>query len=209
MPAILSAKNVIYMKKLRYPSVEIEEGSATFICGASGSGKSTLLRLFNGSISPDEGEIFYGGKNILAYEPVKLRREVLLASQEVFLFDKTIAENFAEFYSYRGEKPPEEEKIKELLELCRVPFEPGASCVNMSGGEKQRVYLALCLSFSPRVLMLDEPTSALDAATGKVVIGGIKNYCKERGITLVAVSHDADLTDFAADSVINLERRDT
>lgn len=88
------------------------------------------------------------------------------------------------------------------LDLCSVPFSLDSDCTNMSGGERQRVYIAIFLSFKPKVLMLDEPTSALDKETGIKVIDNILTYCKKNEITVVAVSHDGDIIDKFADHII-------
>ena len=65
----------------------------------------------------------------------------------------------------------------------------------MSGGERQRVYIGIFLSFNPKVLMLDEPTSALDDENSEIVIKNVLDYCKDQGITVIVVSHDKQLTD--------------
>ena len=99
-------KNIIY-----YPDIEIPKGSATFICGESGCGKSTLLKLLSGIASADDGEILYADKRITEYNPVMLRRDVLLCGQSAFLFDGSVQDNFAEYYKYRDLPPPDPEEI--------------------------------------------------------------------------------------------------
>lgn len=91
-----------------------------------------------------------------------------------------------------------------FLALCQVPFTPDDLCDNMSGGEKQRVFLAICLSFLPKVLMLDEPTSALDARTADALMGAVKAHCHTQGVTLLVVSHDPTLAQRYADAQIYL-----
>lgn len=205
MQPILSAENVKYLDILSYPPINIAPNTATFITGESGSGKSTLLRLFNATLSPSAGVIKYNGQSIEDMDTVDLRRQVLLVGQSVFLFDKTIAENFAEYYKYRGQAPPSEETMLKCLSTCRADFALSASCTTLSGGERQRVYTAIFLSFAPRVLMLDEPTSALDTENAAAVLGNIKKHCKETGTTLVVVSHDNALTQQFAEETIFLK----
>src|SRR5690554_7870960 len=86
---------------LEYPRMEITSGSTTFIQGASGAGKSTLLKLLNASLSPEEGRIFYQGKDIREMDTIELRKEVILIGQNVYLFDESIRENFRMYYEYR------------------------------------------------------------------------------------------------------------
>lgn len=207
MPSILSAQGVRFLNLIDYPAIALTEGEQVFLCGESGCGKSTLLRLFNGTVSPSAGELCYQGKSLEDWEPVQLRREVMLASQTAFLFDGTIAENFRAFYSYREEQALSAEEMQKFLTLCCAPFAPDARCETLSGGEKQRVFLAVCLSFRPRVLMLDEPTSALDSATADHLLQNICGFCREQGMTLLAVSHDAALAKRYADRIITLEKK--
>ncbi|MHB1314337.1 MAG: ABC transporter ATP-binding protein [Christensenellales bacterium] len=208
MPAVLSVESVCFKNIIDYPDLAIEEGKATFLTGESGSGKSTLLRLFNGTVSPSAGTVFYRGKNVAQLDTVALRREVLLAGQSVFLFDRTIRENFKEFYGYRGLSAPGDEEIETCLSLCLANFPLDTVCTTMSGGERHRVYIAICLSLMPKVLMLDEPTAALDAQNAAALLRSVTSFCRSHGMTLLVVSHDAALSREFADNVIVLDRRD-
>lgn len=199
---IFLLKDVKFKNIIHYPDIQISENSITFICGESGCGKSTLLKLLNGVISADEGEILYVGKSITLYDPIMLRREVLLCGQSAFLFDGSIEENFARYYQYRDLSYENEEEAKNYLKICAAEFPLDFSCTTMSGGEKQRVFTAICLSFQPRVLLLDEPTSALDDATADMMMENIKYYCKKEEITLIVVSHNKELARKYADDVI-------
>jgi len=202
--ALFNVKNVVFKDIIKYPEIEISGGLATFIRGESGSGKSTLLKLLNGVISLDEGEITYAGKNIEEYQPIALRREVLLVSQSVYLFDGPIRDNFRKFYDYRDLLPISEEAMKSYLDICCLNLPLESACGVLSGGEKQRVFLAISISYRPKVLMLDEPTSALDDKTADELLKNVKSYCKESGITLIVVSHNSAIADKYADHVINL-----
>ncbi|MDR0273416.1 MAG: ABC transporter ATP-binding protein [Clostridiales bacterium] len=197
-------KNVNFKNIVQYPSFKIPSALTTFICGESGKGKSTLLKLLNGVISPTSGEIFYLGKSLEEYDPILLRREVLLVSQSVFLFDMSVKENFNEFYSYRNADVLDEDKIRRFLEICAINLPLDSKCHVLSGGERQRVFIAINLSFMPNVLMMDEPTSALDDKNAYVLIENVKAYCKQNGITLLVVSHDAAIAEKFADNKIIL-----
>lgn len=199
MTPILAARGVEFRGMLRYPDLEVAPDGATFLTGPSGCGKSTLLKLFNGVLSPSTGTIFYCGRDVAALDAVALRREVLLAGQSAFLFPGSIEENVRLYYEFRDEMPPSAEVMAHSLALCQVPFLPDARCDKMSGGERQRVFLALCLSFRPRVLLLDEPTSALDETTADRLLTAVKAHCGEEGVTLVVVSHDEALVRRHAD----------
>lgn len=201
---ILETKDLVFNKLIYYKDIKIEKNKATFIVGKSGTGKSTLLKLFNGTLSPSSGSINYLGKDINEIDTILLRQELLLVSQSLYLFDSSIKENFKQYYSYRDMTPPTDDEIKYFLDLCSVPFSIDSDCTIMSGGERQRVYIAIFLSLKPKVLMLDEPTSALDKQTSTIVMKNILDYCKENKITVVAVSHDANLTEKFAENIITI-----
>jgi putative ABC transport system ATP-binding protein len=205
---ILRTKNLSFNKMIDYKDIQIEKNKATFIVGKSGTGKSTLLRLFNGTLSPSNGSIYYSEKDISEIDTILLRQELLLISQTVYLFDTSIKENFKQYYGYRELGQPSDDEMKYFLDLCSVPFSLDSDCTIMSGGERQRVYIAIFLSFKPKVLMLDEPTSALDKQTGNEVIKNILDYCKNNEITVVAVSHDGNLTDKFAENIITIGGED-
>jgi putative ABC transport system ATP-binding protein len=202
--SLFSLKDVTFKGIIRYPDIEIPKSLATFICGESGSGKSTLLKLLCGIASPESGEIFYNGKPIKDYDPIMLRREVLLCGQSAFLFDGTVEENFAQYYKYRDLPSLDQGHVKKYLKICAADFPLNALCDTMSGGERQRVFIAICLSLYPKVLLLDEPTSALDDATANAVLTNIKTFCRENDITPVVISHSKSLVQSYADYTITL-----
>lgn len=200
-----SLEDVQYKDILSYPKVEIAKAKTTFLIGQSGSGKSTLLKLLNNTYSATNGSLLYNNMPIESFDPIDLRREIVLVSQTLFLFDSTIKENFHEFYKYRDLDVPTDEKINEFLQLCCANFPLDTSCSTMSGGERQRVYIAIYLSLSPKVLLLDEPTSALDEETSNALMENITNHVKENNLTMVIVSHNSELAERYADDTIHLE----
>jgi putative ABC transport system ATP-binding protein len=202
---VFETQQLIFNNSIHYPDIKILENRTTFVTGKSGSGKTTLLRLFNGTVSPSSGEIRYFGKNINDMDFISLRKEVLLVSQSVFLFDASIKENFRQFYEYRDKPVPFDDAITDFLNICCIPFSLDKDCSVMSGGERQRIFTAIYLSLLPKVLMLDEPTSALDITNSSNVISNILGFCKEKNITSVIVSHDNKITDEFADDIVNIE----
>lgn len=200
----ISTSNLAY-GRIAYHDLEIEEGCATFVSGPSGCGKSTLLRLFNKTISPTQGCVLLRGEDMAGLDSVALRRQVLLAGQSVFLFDGSVGENFALFSEARDAETPSAQDQTTFLRLCCANFPLDAPCQHLSGGERQRVFLAVCLSFMPKVLLLDEPTSALDQKTAEQLMSQVLAFCRERGTTVVAVSHDPALAARHADRLINLQ----
>lgn len=202
---ILTTSNLKFLD-IEYNDISIPENKVTFIVGASGTGKSSLLKLFNQTRSQDSGSIFYNNQNIDKIDTISLRKDILLISQSVFLFDDTIKGNFEKFYEYRGEKLISEDEIRRFLNICCIDFSLDESCVTMSGGERQRIYTAILMSFKPKILMLDEPTSALDSTNSINMLSNIISFCRFHKITLIIVSHDNELTKKFADNIITLEK---
>lgn len=199
---ILRFENVKFIKE--YDDFSIDKNEVVFVVGKSGSGKSTLLKLINNTLQMKSGRIFYKDENILNIKPVELRRNIIMTSQENFLFDMTIRENFHEFYKLRDLEELTDEEITKFLKITNFDVDLNLNVEKLSGGEKQRVFLAIALSLNPEVLLLDEPTSALDNKTAFDMMKNIVDYCKHNDITLVVVSHARQLVDEFADKIIDL-----
>ncbi|MDU7330857.1 MAG: ABC transporter ATP-binding protein [Finegoldia magna] len=199
---ILRFENVKFIKE--YDDFSIDKNEVVFVVGKSGSGKSTLLKLINNTLQMKSGRIFYKDENILNIKPVELRKNIIMTSQENFLFDMTIRENFHEFYKLRDLEELTDEEITKFLKITNFDVDLNLNVDKLSGGEKQRVFLAIALSLDPEVLLLDEPTSALDNKTAFDMMKNIVNYCKHNDITLVVVSHARQLIDEFADKIIDL-----
>lgn len=201
---IISGKGVKILNSITYPDFHIPEKTITFISGNSGCGKSSLLRVCNGTTEIDSGVVLYKGRDILEHDILQLRRQILLVDQSPFFFEGSIYDNFVEYYTYRELPCPKEEEISFYLDLCKIPIPLDSICDALSGGEKQRVFIALFLSFNPSVLMLDEPTAALDGPTAIELLDNIISFCKSKNITLIVVSHDPSLVKAYAEYVIPL-----
>lgn len=189
---------------LHYPALQVEEGAFVFVTGRSGAGKSTYLRLLNGSIPAEPGCIFYRGLPLEEYHILSYRRQMLLVPQEVYLAPGSILDNFHFYYDARRQQRIEEERAAEFLRLCCLDFPLDAACDTMSGGERQRVFLAIFLSLATDVVLLDEPTAALDEATAQQVLGNIKAHCSQQGLTALCVCHSPKLVEAFADQVMVL-----
>ena len=207
MRPIISITDLKFQNILGYPQIQILPGKITFLSGESGCGKSTLLKLLNGTLTPSGGTIEYDGNNISDIDTIRLRSEVLLASQEVYLFDGTIKENFEQYYNFRDTSCIEEESMQKFLLLCCADFPLDTKCELMSGGERQRIFIAINLSFMPKVLLLDEPTAALDDTTAIRLFAQLKDFCLLKGMTLIIVCHNEKLVEKFADHRIVLEKK--
>lgn len=203
---LFESKNLIYKNILTYNSIEIRKNKVNFIIGESGSGKSSLLKFLNLSQSATSGDLFYNGKPIESYEPIQLRQDVSLVSQEPYLFNESIYDNFKRFYSLRKTPMPDEEFLKYITNLCLVNVPLDQNALTLSGGERQRVYISIFLSFIPKVILLDEPTSALDEKNSHLMMENIINFCKEKNIDIVIVSHDKNIVDEFSENIVTIRK---
>ncbi len=201
---MLKTKKLVFKDFIFYDNIHILKSKVNFITGNSGCGKSTLLKLFNRTENFSSGEILYKDQSITEIDSIELRKEVKLISQTTFLFSGTIKENFNLFYNYCECPSLSDEQMKYFLNLTVANFSLDTPCDNLSGGEKQRVYIAICLSMKAETIMLDEPTSALDYSLSVKVLENIVSYAKENHLTLIIISHDSKLTEMFAENIVNL-----
>ncbi|MBE2896908.1 ABC transporter ATP-binding protein [Pasteurellaceae bacterium HPA106] len=209
MDALIRLDNVCYSAQtcLRYPNICIEQGKTTFLQGPSGAGKSTLFKLLNATLTPYSGTIFYQGQDIATLDTITLRREILLVNQRLYLFARSIRDNFNLFYHYLDKIPLSDDEIKPYLALTQaLDFGLDNDCSHLSGGEQQRVFLAIALSLKPKLIMLDEPTSALDERLAKRVMGDILAFCQQEIITPLIISHDDNIVQHFAQNIIAIHK---
>lgn len=204
MCLIRSTAGLQFLNLIRYPEIKLEEDCFSFIVGKSGCGKSTYLKILNRTIIPSEGAIYYAGDKIQELPILPYRKNVLLVPQEVFLFDGTIRDNFNDYCDAREKGRLTDEEMLNFLQICCANLALNSDCKMLSGGEKQRVFLAIFLSCIPKVLLLDEPTSAMDEKTSFELLYNIKQFCKQKHITVVCVCHNNDLIQTYSDLTIRL-----
>ncbi len=207
MVIIKSDNNIWFKDIIKYPTIEILENTMTFITGKSGCGKSSYLKMLNATEPPTGGNIYYKQTDIKTLDIIGYRKNVALVTQQPFLFEGTVLDNFESFYLMRKQDVPDIQTIKSFLKLCAIEMPLETVCDTLSVGEKQRLFLALFLSFEPKVLLLDEPTAALDYRTAVEVFSNIKEWIKRKNITVVVVCHSKKLTDEFSDNTIQLERK--
>ena len=176
----------------------VSSGDVTCIIGASGSGKSTLIQHLNGLLKPTEGQILLGGRDIWA-EPKKIRQvrfRVGLVFQypEYQLFEETVYKDVAFGPSNQGKTGDElDHCVREAARLVGIRDDQmDKSPFELSGGQKRRVALAGVLAMEPEVLILDEPTAGLDPAGRENLMANIRDYHRNKGSTVVLVSHSMD-----------------
>nr|WP_294492079.1 ABC transporter ATP-binding protein [uncultured Mediterraneibacter sp.] len=184
-------------------SFEIGKGEFCAIVGTSGSGKSTLLNMMAGLEKPTKGEIIVNGSHIEAMkedELVRFRREnVGFIFQSFHLLGTMNAvENVALPLTFRGEPPKERlKKADRMLSLVGLKGHKNHMPNQMSGGQQQRVGVARALVSAPAIIYADEPTGNLDSHTSEEVMRLMRKVVREQGMTLVMVTHDNHLAEYA------------
>ena len=204
---MIELKNVtkIYGKKknqftaLKNVSLNIPTGASVAILGKSGSGKSTLMHAISGLDKPQKGQVIIDGQDILQ-----------LKSKHVDEFRaKKIGFIFQSFFVQGNESVIDNVSLP--LEIARLPRKKRAHKINaalkavdlydkrknrakdLSGGQKQRLAIARAIVGDPQIIFADEPTGNLDSETGAKVEELLFDYNKQKGVTLIVVTHDADL----------------
>ena len=179
-------------------SFDVYEGEFLGVIGHTGSGKSTLIQHLNGLLKPTEGQILLGGRDIWA-EPKKIRQvrfRVGLVFQypEYQLFEETVYKDVAFGPSNQGKTGDElDHCVREAARLVGIRDDQmDKSPFELSGGQKRRVALAGVLAMEPEVLILDEPTAGLDPAGRENLMANIRDYHRNKGSTVVLVSHSMD-----------------
>ncbi|WP_235017148.1 ABC transporter ATP-binding protein [Tistlia consotensis] len=170
--------------------VVFEEGSFTTLLGPSGCGKTTILRMIAGLEAPSAGDILIGGRRINDL-PIH-KRNLGLVFQNYALFPhKTIGQNIAFGLKYRGvPKAEARDKVRQALEIVRLPGVEDRYPTQLSGGQQQRIALARAIVIEPDVLLLDEPLSALDANLREEMRVELKSIQHRIGVTSIFVTHD-------------------
>jgi putative spermidine/putrescine transport system ATP-binding protein len=173
-------------------SLEIYDGEFFSMLGPSGSGKTTCLRLIAGFEQPSSGKISLHGRDVVGVPPYD--RDVNTVFQDYALFPHmTVGDNVAYGLMIKKvPKPERERRVKEALEMVRLPQMVNRKPSQLSGGQRQRVALARALINRPGVLLLDEPLGALDLKLRQEMQIELKAIQQQVGITFIYVTHDQE-----------------
>ena len=179
-------------------SFRIEPGEWVAITGPSGSGKSTLLGIVAGLDTPSSGRILVGGEDLTDRSEAELarirNRRIGIVFQSFNLIPTLTAQENVEAPLYVG---PERRRARELaadmLERVGLADRRGHRPHQLSGGQQQRVAIARALVTSPALVVADEPTGNLDSAMGEQILDLFARLRAELGLTLVVVTHDAQV----------------
>lgn len=180
-------------------SFTIPDGASVAILGKSGSGKSTLMHAMSGLDRPEQGEVIIDGEDILKLKSKQVdkfrARKIGFIFQSFFVqANETVSDNVSlplEIADvHRGQRKA---KIKAALESVDLIEKLGSKAKNLSGGQKQRLAVARAIVNEPQIIFADEPTGNLDSVTSDKVEDMLFGYNREKGVTLIIVTHDPDL----------------
>ncbi|TVR30430.1 MAG: ATP-binding cassette domain-containing protein [Spirochaetaceae bacterium] len=182
---------------LRGISLDFESKEITSIIGQSGTGKSVLFKCMIGIMAPDEGRVFYKGKDLVEMseeEKELVQRNFGYAFQDAALFDSmSVAENIAfplrEVLGIRNRREIRQ-RVREMLEWIELPDIGDKNPSELSGGMRKRVGVARALAIKPEILLFDEPTSGLDPVLGQTINDLVVRVNRELELTCILITHD-------------------
>jgi putative ABC transport system ATP-binding protein len=190
--------------------LEIKRGDIQLLMGPSGSGKTTLLSILAGLLTPSVGTVYLLGQDITRLsrsQRAKFRQQHIgFIFQDFNLFPAlTAAENIEVVLNIKGIRGKKARyQAQTLLEQVGLGLHGNHKPGDLSGGQKQRVAIARALAADPQLIMADEPTASLDSHSGHTVIELLRQLAKEKGCTVLMVTHDPRIID-VADQIAYLE----
>ena len=183
----------------------IDKGEFVVVVGPSGAGKTTVLNILGGMDKASGGEVLVDGKDIAGYSQKQLtgyrRNDIGFVFQFYNLVPNLTALENVELALQISRNPLDAKTVMQEVGLGdRLNNFPA----QLSGGEQQRVAIARALAKNPKLLLCDEPTGALDYQTGKAILKLLQDMCRERGMTVIVITHNSALTPMA-DRVIRIK----
>jgi putative ABC transport system ATP-binding protein len=180
-------------------NLKVDKGDFLAILGPSGSGKSTLLNMIGALDKPTEGKVFIEGVDVSTLndnELADLRREIGFVFQFFNLIPRLTAKGNVELtMAILGlGKSERRKRAEELLETVGLKERANHKPAELSGGERQRVAIARALANNPKFLLMDEPTGNIDSKTANEIIELTKRLNEEKGVTIIIVTHDQQIT---------------
>ena len=212
MPTVIGVKNLVKtyvvgeveVKALRGVNLDVERGEFLAVTGPSGSGKSTFMHIVGCLDRPTSGQYFLDEQDVSRMSKDALaavrNQKIGFVFQGFNLLSRTSALDNVELpllYGGNALKTAERhQRAKEMLELVGLGDRADHHPNQLSGGQQQRVAIARALINSPSILLADEPTGNLDTKTSIEVMGIFQRLNRERGITVVLITHEADIAEY-------------
>lgn len=210
MPEMIKCEGLVKIYKtedievmaLQGLDLTIEQGELIAIIGNSGSGKSTFLNMVGGLERPSAGRLFVDGEDLFQYTDEQLKDYKQNTVGFVWqnnarnLFPYLTAEQniMVPMQFAKNKNVNKKDRAKELLEMVGLSHKRDRLLHQLSGGEQQRIAIAIALANQPKILLADEPTGAVDMKTSNMIQDMFREFNRELGVTIVIVTHDLSLS---------------
>lgn len=210
MSKLVEVKNLT----LGYPSgnvisdlnFAVDAGDLVCVVGPNGAGKSTLIKGLLGLIKPRHGEIIYHNltQKFIGYMPqeTKVDANFPASVEEIVLSGTLNKSGWRPFYN-----DEQRQKADEALKTLRISNLRNRHFSDLSGGQRQRVLLARALAATSKLLVLDEPSNNLDSTSRRDLYGNLKKLNKEKGLTIIMVTHDLDHKNLIGNKILSLRAK--
>ncbi|MFO0593544.1 MAG: ABC transporter ATP-binding protein [Polyangiaceae bacterium] len=203
-------KGALAFQALKGVDLEVQKGELVMLAGPSGSGKTTLLSILGCVLSASGGEVSIFGEDVSRRDEDELPRLRLSYIGFVFqghnlIASMTAQENIGFQLQLRGwDRRSSMREAERLLDRVGLADKLDRKPEDLSGGQRQRVAIARAIAGGPPLILADEPTASLDAKSGLSATEMLRELCKERGHTVVVVTHDSRIFHLA-DRLVHLE----
>ena len=186
-------------------SLHVDDGEIVSLIGANGAGKTTTLRTITGLEKATSGSVMFDGHDLRKAEPSKIITYKLAHVPEGrHIFPQMTVEENLEMGAYADPAGMEETMKDVYKRFPRLDERRRQLAGTLSGGEQQRGSIARALAKNPKLLLCDEPTGALDYNTGKSILKLLQNMCREKGMTVIIITHNQALEPMA-DRLIHIK----
>ncbi len=204
--AYLSIRNASYSYNnglvLKGIDLSVEQEEMVGLLGPNGSGKTTLLKLVSGIIKPKNGDVTFKGTALSRLNRNTIARSIAVVPQQfsnpfAFTVEEVVNLGRTPFRkAFEWESEADRKAISQAMELTDIDRFGGRRFDDLSGGERQKVILAMALAQEPELLLLDEPTVHLDISHQIEILERVKKLNADKGLTVIAAMHDLNLAAF-------------
>lgn len=192
-------------------SLEVQQGEILGILGPNGTGKTTFIKCINNIHTPVGGTVLYDGKNITDLKQEEIAKIIAYVPQyinsyfPVNVIDTVMMGRLP--YAGRNYSKKDEEIVFDIIKKMDLEKFAFRNIKEMSGGERQRVFIARALAQQPKIIILDEPTSSLDLYNQLFILHTVSDLAKENDISIIMTVHDLNLASMFCDKILMLKDR--
>lgn len=190
-------------------NLEIKQGEILGILGPNGTGKTTFIKCINNIHKPNEGRILYDGNNIMNLSQLNIAKIIAYVPQYTNNFfpmnviDTVMMGRMP--YVKKNYSDEDKEIVFSIIKKMNLEKFAFRNIKEMSGGERQRVFIARAMAQQPKIIILDEPTSSLDLYNQLFILHTITKLAKENNITIIMTIHDLNLASMFCDNILMLK----